>query len=143
MVPLIQTDTSTMGYYVIKFMSEPYTIQEEKMFDGKFTTAGEIVVKAQYMNCLQDNMNWYWEQKPRQNNIIVPTQTIISPCLDVTTATKIKNTKIVCDKCQAHRDIQRSHICLTDFDNDLILYEIKLIDTIKYVIRTSVDDRCE
>ena len=48
-------DTATMGYYVIKFMSEHYTLQEETMCDGKISTAGELVVKSQYMNCIQYN----------------------------------------------------------------------------------------
>ena len=53
------TDKTTMGYYVIKFMSEPYTLQEEKMCSGKISTSGEIVVKYQYMNCMQENTKWY------------------------------------------------------------------------------------
>ena len=40
------TDTSKMGYYVINFMSEPYTLQEEKTCDERIGTAVEIVVKA-------------------------------------------------------------------------------------------------
>ena len=53
-------DTSTMGYYVIKFMSEPYTLQEEIMCDGKISTSSELVVKSQYMKCMQDTTKWYW-----------------------------------------------------------------------------------
>ena len=50
------TYTSIMGYYVIKFMSETYTPQEEIMCDEKISTAGELFVKAQYMDCMHDNM---------------------------------------------------------------------------------------
>ena len=53
-------DTNTMGYYVIKSLSEPYTIQEETSCDGKISTASEIVVKYQYMKFIQDNTKWYW-----------------------------------------------------------------------------------
>ena len=49
-----------MGYYVIKFMSVYYTLQEETMFDGKISNSGELVAKSQYMNCIQDNMKFYW-----------------------------------------------------------------------------------
>ena len=45
-----------MGYHVIKFMAEPYTLQEGTTCDGNTSTADEIVVKAQYMNCMQDNI---------------------------------------------------------------------------------------
>ena len=85
------TDTTTMGYYVIKPVSESYTLQEEIMCDGKISSAGELVVKYQYTNCMQDNTKWYWEQSPQQNNIIVPTRTIVHPCLDFTTVTEVKN----------------------------------------------------
>ena len=53
------TYTSTMGYYVIKFMSETYILEEEKMCDGKISTSGELYVKPQYTNCTQDNTKWY------------------------------------------------------------------------------------
>ena len=34
------TDTTTMGYCVIKFMSEKFTLQQETMCDGQISTAG-------------------------------------------------------------------------------------------------------
>ena len=68
------------------------------MHDGKISTDGELVVKAQYTNFMQDNTKLYWEQKPQQNNIIVPTRTSVHPCLDVTTVTTLKNTKNICNE---------------------------------------------
>ena len=38
--------TTTMGYYVIKFISEAYTLQEEEKCDVKILPAGKIVVKV-------------------------------------------------------------------------------------------------
>ena len=43
-----------MGYYVIKLLSEPYTLQEETVRDGKISTSDEQLIKSQYMNCMQD-----------------------------------------------------------------------------------------
>ena len=40
-------------------MSEAYTPQEETIRKGKLITAGELVVKAKYMKCMQDNKKWY------------------------------------------------------------------------------------
>ena len=65
---LVQTDeyvainttyTTTMGYYVIELMSENYMLQEENLCNEQISTADELVVKAQYMNCMQDNTKWY------------------------------------------------------------------------------------
>ena len=41
-----KTDTSTNGFYVIMFTSGVYTLQENKIIDGKVITAGELVVKS-------------------------------------------------------------------------------------------------
>ena len=43
-----------MGYYVIKFFSEVYKLQEDTTCDLQISIYDELVVKAQYMNCMQD-----------------------------------------------------------------------------------------
>ena len=48
------TDTTTMGYYVIKCMSESYILQEETTCDGQISTSGDLVVKPQYMNNIKN-----------------------------------------------------------------------------------------
>ena len=55
-------DTTTIGYYKIKFISEAYTLQEETTCDEKNKLYGELVVKAQYTNCIKNNTKCYWEQ---------------------------------------------------------------------------------
>ena len=65
------TYTTAMVYYVIKFLSEGYTLQEETTCDGKIITAGELVFKAQYMNCMQDNKKWYWEILPQKTILLL------------------------------------------------------------------------
>ena len=78
---------------MIKFIPESYTLQEEATCDRQIIISGELVVKYQYMNCIQDNKNEYCEQSPQQKNIIVPTHTIVHLCLDVTTVIEVKNAK--------------------------------------------------
>ena len=53
------TYTSTTGYYVIKFVSEAYNLQDDTTCDGKNISAGKLVVKAQYLSCMQENTNSY------------------------------------------------------------------------------------
>ena len=78
------------------------------MCDGNISTDCELVLKAQYMNCMQDNMKGYWEQNTQQNNIIVNTLTIVHPCLDITTITEVrKKQKSVCNKNKSRKAIQR------------------------------------
>ena len=39
-------DPTTMGYYVIKYLSETYTLQEDQTRYGKVSKASKLVVKA-------------------------------------------------------------------------------------------------
>ena len=77
------TDTSTNGLYVIMFTSGAYKIQENATIDGQVITAGELVVKAQYICSMQVENNWYWNQQPKQHVITVPTRTVLHPQLEV------------------------------------------------------------
>ena len=47
------TDTTTMVYYVINFVSEFYTLQEDTTCDGQISKFSEMVVKAQYLICVK------------------------------------------------------------------------------------------
>ena len=40
-------DTKINGFYVIQFISEAYTLQNNTQIDRKFISAGELFVKAQ------------------------------------------------------------------------------------------------
>ena len=42
-------DTITNGFYVIKFISESYRLQNNTRIDGKIISAGELVFQAQYI----------------------------------------------------------------------------------------------
>ena len=57
---------TTMDYYVIKSLSEAYKLEEVTSCDRQIRTSGEIIVKAQYMNCMQDYTKLYWEKKKKQ-----------------------------------------------------------------------------
>ena len=65
-----------MVYYVIKFVSEVYTLQYDTKWDGQIISSSELVVNAQYLICMKEKKHWYWEQKQQQKVIIVPTQSI-------------------------------------------------------------------
>ena len=83
-------DNKSNGFYVIQFLLETYTLYKNTTIDRKFISAGELVVKAQYIFSMQENTNWYWKQQPLQYTIIVPTRTIIHPRLDVTIIRYVK-----------------------------------------------------
>ena len=47
-------DTTTNGFYVIQFLSEECTLQNNKTIDGQVISAGELVVKAKYLFSIQE-----------------------------------------------------------------------------------------
>ena len=55
-------DTTKNGFYVIQFLSEAYTIQNNTTMDGQVISAGGLVFKAQYLCSMKENANWYWKK---------------------------------------------------------------------------------
>ena len=89
------------------FVSEAYTLQYNTTIDGKIITAGELVVKAQYLYSMQDETNWYCNQHPQQHTITLPTHTILYPRLEVNTVTAFHAMpKIVCTRTQTKNPYQ-------------------------------------
>ena len=119
-------DTTTNGLYVIQFISEAYTLQNNTTIDGQIISAGELVVKVQYLLYMQENTNWYCKQQPLQHTIIIPTHIILHPQIDVITIKYVQYIpKNVCNRIQAKKSIQRHFISMTDSDYDYILDEIE------------------
>ena len=64
------------------FKSEAYTLHDNTTIYGHIITAGELVVKSQYIFYMKVDTNWYWNQQPKHHLIIVPTRKIIHPQLE-------------------------------------------------------------
>ena len=54
-------DPTIMGYYVVKFLLEPYMLQDKKTVDKQVIKVGKIIVKAEYLSIMKTNTNWYWQ----------------------------------------------------------------------------------
>ena len=50
-------DSSCHGYYIIKFSSYPYTLQEELNIDGQVISYGEMVCEGNYFFSI--NINYH------------------------------------------------------------------------------------
>ena len=60
----IDTDDSSFhGYYVIKFYSSPYTLQEYLIIHGKVISSGEMVYEGNYFFPINVNSHYYVLQK--------------------------------------------------------------------------------
>ena len=76
-------DTTTNGFYVIKFLSDAYTLQNNTTIYRQVVSAGKLIVKAKYLCSIQEKTNCYWKQQPLQQTIILPTRKILHPRLEV------------------------------------------------------------
>ena len=54
-VTINTADTTKIGYYVVKFLSERYTLQDEKKVDKKFIKVSKIIVKPVYLSIIKSN----------------------------------------------------------------------------------------
>ena len=77
--------------------------------------------------------NWYWNQKPQQHVITVPTLTILHPLLEVNAVTDFYAIPTsVCTRTQAKKSISGQPIRLTDSDYNYILEEIGCRDKFEF-----------
>ena len=76
---------TTIGYNVIKFLSEPCTFQDYKIVDMEVIMASELISKAEYPSIMKSNTHWSWQQLETKDSVIIATCTIFHPCLDVST----------------------------------------------------------
>ena len=90
-------------------------------------TAGEIVVKSQYMNCMKDNTKWYWGKTATKQYHFSHTHNCASILRCHHHHWSKESLKNVCDKIQALKAIQKSSIYLTDYGHDFILERHNLI----------------
>ena len=98
------SDNTKNGLYVIKFISEVYTLQKYITIDGQLISSGELVVKAQYLCSMQKNTNCYWKQQPLQQTIIVSTRTILHPRLGVIVIRYVQDIpKNICSRIQSKK----------------------------------------
>ena len=59
-------DITKNGFYVIQFISEKYTLQNNRTIYGQVISSGELFFKAQYLWSIQGNTKWYWKQQSLQ-----------------------------------------------------------------------------
>ena len=52
-------DPTKLGYYVVKYVSDTFILQEQIIPDGKVIKAGEMVGRSEYLSIIKDKTNWY------------------------------------------------------------------------------------
>ena len=55
-----------MGYYVVKFLSDIVTLQEDKTTVGQIFNSGELVVTYSYLVNMKAMNDCYWQPENNQ-----------------------------------------------------------------------------
>ena len=116
------TYKTTLGFYVLKYVSEDYTLKDDTIRDGKISTSDEFVVKAQYLIYIEGRDKVVLGAKTSSISHFFPTLTIVHPSIDVIVVKDVQDTpKIICITNQACQDLQRCYISTNDSDDNYIL----------------------
>ena len=91
------TDPAMPGYYVVKFISEPYMLQLHKIVNKQVMNYGYIIVNAVYLIMIKSNTDWYWEEHVNKYSVIISTSNIVHQCLNVATIKEVAD--IPCSLC--------------------------------------------
>ena len=92
-------DTTINGFCAIKFISDAYKLQNNTTIDGKIISVRGLFVREQYLCSIKEDSNGYGEQQLLQQNILVPTHTILRLCLHVFIMTHVQDIPItVCNR---------------------------------------------
>ena len=62
-VDIYTDDITKNGFYVIQFLSDSYTLQNNTTIDRQVISAVKLVVKVQYLFSMQENTNKFWKQQ--------------------------------------------------------------------------------
>ena len=85
---------------------------------------------------MKSNTNWYWQQLETKLSVFIAIHTIFHPCLDVSTIKDVSYIpRILCNKKQARKSVQRHTICISDAYHGYILDEIERRYHIEYKIK--------
>ena len=134
-------DPQVGNYYIIKFLSDPYTLQNEITVDGQILKDGELVADACYLTQIRQGSNWYVEAEEEQQLVTVSMRTVVHPQLNtevVKDAAKIPQS--LCSRTQARQLVMRNPIVLTEEDHDFIMDENVHWDKIDYERRIERGD---
>ena len=130
-----------MDYFVINYLSEPYTLQEDQTTYGEVIKAGGLVVKSECLSFMKTKTNFYWRQHRTNQNVIISTRRIVHQCLEMSIINNAADIpRIICNKKQVRQAVQRQPICIADADHDYILDKIERRDNIEYEIQIHNDD---
>ena len=121
-------DDAAIGYYVVKWLSKPYTLQED--MDGMSGTigTGTMVVDALYFNQVECAPHWYMQSK---ETMVAEVRYVLLTGLHLLPISKTNKLPMACNR---REDAQKKVVKVTLLDHEVIMEEAGKRNRLEYGI---------
>ena len=123
-------DEATMGYYVSKWLSEPYTLQEETEGMSGMIGVGRMVVDMLYFNQVERTRHWYTQSNMTR---VVKVQYVLLTGFELQPISETNKLPTACNRKEA---AQKKAVKLMLLVHEVIMEEAGKRDRLEY----DVDD---
>jgi len=120
------TDEAAMGYYVVRWLSEPYSLQTDTVGMAGVIGAGTMVVNAIYYNRVVRAPFWYTQSR---ETTVIEVRFVLLTGLEMEEAGAVNPLPRACNRMEATR--QEVHR-VTVFDHEAIMEEAERRDRLEY-----------
>ncbi len=120
------TDEKTMGYYLVKWLSKPYTLQEDTEGMSGMIPVGSMVVDGLYFNRVQQAPLWY---TPSGNTTVLEVKYVLQTGL---LPQPISTTNALPNACARVEAMRKKAIKVSILDHEAIMEEATKHDRLKY-----------
>ncbi len=111
-------DDAATGYYVVKWLSEPYTLQEDTDGMSGMIGAGTMVVDALYFNQVERAPHWYIQSK---ETTVAEVRYVLLTGLHLLPISETNKLPTACNRREA---AQKKAVKVTLLDHEVIMEEV-------------------
>ncbi len=120
------TDKAAMGYYLVKWLSKPYTLQEDTEGMSGMIPVGSMVVDGLYFNRVQLVPLWY---TPSGDTTVVEVKYVLRTSLQLQ---PISMTNALPNACTRVKAMRKKAIKVSTLDHKVIMKEATKCDRLEY-----------
>ncbi len=120
------TDEVAMGYYLVKWLTEPYMLQGETKGMAGMISAGTLVVKGVYFNRVKGAPYWYTLLEVRA---VFETRHVLWTGLQLLKISSENTLPHACNRMEATR---QKEVKVVPFNNNKIMEEAERRDWLEY-----------
>ncbi len=127
-------DNAVMGYYVVKLLSKPYTLQEDTDSMSGTICAGTMVINALYFNWVERAPHWYKQSK---ETTVPEVRYVLLTSLHLLPISKTNKLPMACNRREA---AQKKAVKITLLDHEVIMEEARKQDQLEYDVNNDNDN---